>query len=696
MDSTKKIEKQLPIENPSKTSREDAEKHIDNLREVIDHHNYLYYVKNEPEISDSRFDRLFKALQVLEDRFPELKTESSPTKKVGAPPVDELPEVEHRAPMLSLNSVQEEEEIEEFHDFILRELKAKEVEYIAEPKLDGLSVEIVYEDGVFSYGDTRGDGRTGEDISKNLKTVGAVPLRLRNQETAPGFLAVRGEVMMRKDGFQELNKRRIREGKEPFANPRNAAAGTVRQLDSKNVADKPLDIYFYEIIDQSGEPPETHTEALETFTSWGFKTNPLNKKCENVAALKKQYRRLLDEREELNYEIDGMVVKVNRYDLRESLGTRHRNPRWAVAWKFPPKKEVTELFDILVQVGRTGMLTPVALLDPVEIGGVTVSRATLHNEDEVKRKDLRPGDRVRVFRAGDVIPEIAERVGGGAGAGETGRGESFSMPKNCPVCGTGVVREGAYHLCPAGMSCPAQLRGRLLHFTSRDGMNIETLGEKVADQLVETGMISNLADLYALKKEDFLELERFAEKSAQNLYEEIEGSKTVPFDRFIYALGIRHVGRYVARLLAENYDSVDKLAGAGYEDLVAVDQIGPQIAESICSFFGSTQNMNSIRRMFELGVSPKPVKGPEEQPLEGKTFVFTGSLEGFSRDEAEELVESLGGRAASSVSGNTDYLVRGEDPGSKLEKAEDEGVEIIDEERFREIVLGLHGSPFDV
>ena len=696
MSSTKKIEKQLPINNPSKISRENAEKHIDQLREVIEHHNYLYYVKNEPEISDSRFDRLFRALQVLEERFPDLKTESSPTKKVGAPPVDELPEVEHRAPMLSLNSVQEEEEIEEFHDFILRELKAKEIEYIAEPKLDGLSVEIVYEDGVFSYGDTRGDGRSGEDVSENLKTVGAVPLRLRNPESAPEFLAVRGEVMMRKDGFQELNKRRIREGKEPFANPRNAAAGTVRQLDSKNVADKPLDIYFYEIINQRGEPPKSHTEALEAFTSWGLKTNPLNKKCENVSALKKQYRHLLDERENLNYEIDGMVIKVNRYTYREKLGTRHRNPRWAIAWKFPPKKEITELHDIIVQVGRTGMLTPVALLDPVEIGGVTVSRATLHNEDEVKRKDLRPGDRVRVFRAGDVIPEIAERVGGGAGAAAGSRSESFSMPNNCPVCGTKVVREGAYRLCPAGMSCPAQLRGRLLHFTSRDGMNIETLGEKVADQLVETGMASDLADLYALGKDDFLELERFAEKSAQNLYEEIERSKTIPFDRFIYALGIRHVGRYVARILADTYQTMDELADTEYEDLIAVDQIGPQIAESICSFFGSKQNMDSIRRMFELGVSPEPVKGPEEQPLEGKTFVFTGSLETFSRDEAEEMVESLGGRAASSVSGNTDYLVRGADPGSKLDKAEDAGVEIIDEERFREIVLGLHGSSFGV
>ena len=684
---TFKIEKAMNIKNPEKISREDAEEHIDALREKIEHHNYLYYVKNDPEISDNRFDRLFNALQVIEDRFPDLKTESSPTMKVGAPPVEELAEVEHKAPMLSLNSVHEENEIDDFHDFILRELGSDDVDYIAEPKLDGLSVEIVYEKGVFSYGDTRGDGRTGEDISENLKTIGAVPLRLRDRKNAPDMLAVRGEVMMRKDGFQELNKKRIQDGKEPFANPRNAAAGTVRQLDSKNVADKPLDIFFYEIIAQSGTSPETHSEALNILSSWGLKNNPLNEKCEDVQALNKQYRHLLDERENLNYEIDGMVIKVNRYAYREELGTRHRNPRWAIAWKFPPKKEITELYDIIVQVGRTGMLTPVALLDPVEIGGVTVSRATLHNEDEGKRKDLRAGDRVRVFRAGDVIPEIAERVGSRdtADKAEAGRGKPFSMPAKCPVCGTKVVREGAYHLCPAGMSCPAQLRGRLLHFSSRDAMNIETLGEKVADQLVSTGMVEDLADIYTLKKNDFLELERFAEKSAQNLYDEIESSKSIPLDRFVYALGIRHVGRYIAGILAEQYSSTDELADADYDELVNVDQIGPEIAESIRSFFDSKQNMESIRRMYKLGVSPEPVKAPGEQPLKGKTFVFTGSLDKYSRKEAEEKVEALGGRAASSVSGNTDYLVQGKDPGSKLDKAKEESVEIIDEEQFKKI-----------
>ncbi len=678
-----------------KIKKEKPENYIDELRDIIEYHNYLYYVKNKPEISDKRFDRLFNALREAEEKHPELRTDNSPTMRVGAPPVEYLEEVEHVVPLLSLNSVQEENGIEDFLDFVKRELTEEDIEYVTEPKLDGLSVEVVYEDGVFSYGSTRGDGKTGEDISVNLKTIGALPLRLRKENNPPAYLAVRGEVMMLRDGFKELNKKRVQEGKEPFANPRNAAAGTVRQLDSKKAAGKPLDVFFYEVLRQgdstegsantgkTGRTAESaHTDDLDAMLGWGLKTVEETAVCRDFEAVREQYRKLAEGRENLNYEIDGMVIKVNDADYRKKLGTRHRNPRWAIAWKFPPRKEITTLQEIVVQVGRTGMLTPVALLEPVEIGGVTVSRATLHNEDEAKKKDVRPGDKVRIFRAGDVIPEVAE-VTEKKGKG---RPSPFSMPKQCPVCGTEIVREGAYYFCPAGLSCPAQLKGRLLHFASRDGMDIRTLGEKVAEQLVDEGLVEDLSDLYTLEKEDFLGLERFAEKSAENLYREIEGSKHVPLSRFIYALGIRHVGGFAAGLLAEHFGSINKLMDADYAKLRDLEEIGPEIAESISDFFSRKENRKSIERMYDYGLSPKRPPSGGGRPLRGKTFVFTGSLDGYSRSEAEELVESLGGRAASSVSGNTDYLVRGENPGSKLDDAREEGVKIIGEGAFQELI----------
>jgi DNA ligase (NAD+) len=682
MSATSEIERKIKKEKPKD--------YIDELRDIIEHHNYLYYVKNKPEISDKRFDRLFSALQEAEEDHPELRTENSPTMRVGAPPVEYLEEVEHVVPLLSLNSVQEEAGIKDFLDFVRRELSKEDIEYVTEPKLDGLSVEVIYENGVFSYGSTRGDGKTGEDISANLKTIAPLPLRLRKENNPPPYLAVRGEVMMLRDGFRELNKKRVQEGKEPFANPRNAAAGTVRQLDSKKVAGKPLDLFFYEVLRQRNSPESSagraasseHTDDLDAMRGWGLKTVENSALCRDFSAIREQFRKLSESRESLNYEIDGMVIKINNADYREKLGTRHRNPRWAIAWKFPPRKEITTLQEIVVQVGRTGMLTPVALLEPVEIGGVTVSRATLHNEDEAKKKDLRPGDRVRVFRAGDVIPEVAEVTEKKGGD----RPGPFSMPKKCPVCGSEIVREGAYYFCPAGLSCPAQLKERLLHFASRDGMNIQTLGEKVAEQLVDEGLVENLSDLYTLEKKDFLGLERFAEKSAENLYREIEGSKHAPLHRFIYALGIRHVGGFVASLLAEHFGSIKKLMDADYEKLRDLEDIGPEIAESISDFFSRKENRKSIERMYKLGLSPKRPPSGGGRPLAGKTFVFTGSLDGYTRSEAENLVESLGGRAASSVSGNTDYLVRGENPGSKLSDARKEGVSIIGEAEFQELV----------
>ena len=667
------------IENLSK---KEAQMEIDDLRKAIEYHNYRYYVKNDPVISDEKYDRMFQRLQELEAAFPEFQTPISPTRRVGAEPVDGLKKVEHTAPILSLDSALEQIKIKNFDDFIRRHLKRKQVEYVAEPKLDGLSVEIVYEEGQFKYGATRGNGQTGEDISENLKTIGTVPLRLQNTGNLPAFLAVRGEVLMLKSGFQKLNKKRIEQGEEPFANPRNAAAGIVRQLDSKNVAGRPLEIFFYEILKSNENGFSSHWEVLQQFPKWGLKTNPLNKKLTSFDEIEKYREELTEKRDEIDYDIDGIVIKLDDLEQRKHLGTRQRNPRWAMAWKFPPKKEVTQLKDIVVQVGRTGMLTPVALLDPVNVGGVTVSRATLHNEDEIKKKDLRVGDKVRVIRAGDVIPEVAERVV------EKGKRRSspFSMPEECPVCGTKVVREGAYYFCPANLSCRAHLVVHIVHYASRDAMDIENLGEKVTEQLVDKEMVSDLADLYQLEVADLLQLEGFAEKSANKLYDAIQNNKQPRLDQFLYALGIRHVGQHVARVLANKYGSLDALQKADYDDLVSTPEIGPEIAESVHHFFEQKQNQEILQRLKNAGVKPQALEQQNKRPLEGKTFVFTGELENYTRREAEELIESFGGRAASSVSGNTDYVVVGENPGSKFDQAKKYEVRVLDEEEFERIV----------
>lgn len=662
--------------------KKEAEKEINERREAIEYHNFLYYVKNKPEISDETYDKLFHRLQELEEAFPEFKSPNSPTRRVGAEPVDELKKVEHTTSMLSLDSALEEDKIKNFDDYVRRHVDGKKVEYVMEPKLDGLSVEIVYEHGQFQYGATRGDGQTGEDISENLKTVGSVPLQLQNEGKLPSFLAVRGEVLMSKSGFQQLNKDRVEHGDEPFANPRNAAAGIVRQLDSKKVAGKPLDIFFYEILKSEENGFSSHWEALQQFPKWGLKTNPLNKKSSALKEIIKYRQELIDKREEIDYDIDGIVIKIDDLEQREKLGTRQRNPRWAMAWKFPPKKEVTRLKDIAVQVGRTGMLTPVALLEPVDVGGVTVSRATLHNEDEVKKKDVRVGDKVRIIRAGDVIPEVAERVP------EKGkkRSKEFSMPKTCPVCGTEVVREGAYYFCPAGLSCRAQLLGHIVHYASREAMDIENLGEKIIGQLVDKEWVSDLADLYHLEVDDFLQLDGFAEKSANKLYNAIQDAKNPRMDTFIYALGIRHVGQHIARVLAEKFGTLDDLQKAELNDLEDTPEIGSEIAESVHHFFEQEENQQILQRLLKAGVKPEKMKQQNDKSLKGKTFVFTGELENYTRNEAEELVESLGGRATSSVSGNTDYVVFGENPGSKYDDAKKHEVKILDEEEFEKIV----------
>ncbi len=663
--------------------REEAEEEVEALREGIEYHDYLYYVKNRPEISDALYDRLFHRLQELEEAFPELQAENSPSRRVGAEPVDELKKVEHAAPMLSLNAALEEKALADFHRFVKKALNRKKIEYVMEPKFDGLSVEIVYEYGLFRYGATRGNGTAGEDISRNLKTIRSVPLRLQKEEEIPSLLAVRGEVLMSRQGFQRLNIERIEKGKEPFANPRNAAAGTMRQLDSAQVANRPLEIFFYDILKIEGLLIKSHFKGLSLFSSWGLKTSPANKKASSLEEIKNYHRNLAEQREQLDYEIDGLVIKIDDFELRSTLGTRHRSPRWAMAWKFEPKQEVTTLEDIVVQVGRTGKLTPVALLDPVDVGGVTVSRASLHNEDEVKRKDVRPGDTVRVARAGDVIPEVVERV---KKAGEE-RKQRFSMPEKCPACGSKIVREGAYHLCPAGLSCRPQLVGRILHYGSREAMDIDGLGEKTVKALVEKELVKDLADLYLLSREDLMDLERFAERSADNLAGSIRDTRNPRLDRFLYALGIRHVGQRVAQIIASRFGTLKNIRNAAQKDLQQIEEIGPEIARSVIQFFQEEENRRVLDRLFDAGVEVQDMpSGQKEQPLRGKTFVFTGSLSGLTRTEAESLVKELGGRPTSSVSGRTDYVVAGEKPGSKLDDAREEDVEILDEESFKDLI----------
>ncbi len=675
------VPKRFP--NVTRMSPDEARGEIDELREAIDYHDRLYYIENRPRISDAAYDRLFHRLEELEKAFPELRSENSPTQRIGAEPMESLPRVRHVSPMLSLRSGLEDGEVVGFHDFIERQAgKTASPRYVVEPKLDGFSVEIVYRDWSLERGATRGDGTTGEDITRNLRTIREVPLRLDRASGAPSYLAVRGEVLMSKNGFQRLNRSRVERGEEPFANPRNAAAGTVRQLDPRHVARTPLQVYFYEVLDSDDGLPDTHAELLDTLPKWGLKTDPHHLPCDTVDRIRAYREDLRQRRETLDYEIDGIVIKLNDRNRRAALGTRQRNPRWAFAWKFPPRKEETVLRDIVVQVGRTGKLTPVALLDPVDIGGVTVSRATLHNEGEVHRKDVRVGDRVRVERAGDVIPEVVERTG----SVDKKRPPPFTMPRRCPVCSAEVVREGAYHVCTAGLSCPAQLAGRLEHYASREAMDIDGLGHKTVRQLIDRGMIRDLADLYALDTGRLRELEGFAEDSARKLRDAIQRTKEPQLDRFIYALGIRGVGEHAARVLARELGSLKTIRAAKPEDFERIGEIGTVTARSIADFFAQERNRTTLKRLAAAGVRPRALPRGRKSTLSGKTIVITGTLEHYSRTQAKDMVERLGGRAASSVSGNTDLLVAGRNPGSKLDEARRHDVRVVDEEAFEKLV----------
>jgi DNA ligase (NAD+) len=675
------------FKDTGKISKEEAREEIEALKEGIEYHNHLYYVEDQPQISDDTYDKLLRRLEELEKAFPEFESVDSPTHRVGAEPVSKLKKVRHTAPMLSLNAVLEEKEVEDFVDFVRRNSKDGEVSFVLEPKFDGISVEVVYENGKYKYGATRGDGQTGEDISENLKTIHAIPLRLQKENFIPPSLSVRGEVFMVKKGFHGLNKERVAKGEEAFANPRNATAGLLRQLDSRMVARRPLDVRFYDVLTLEEQKISSHWDMLGQFSKWGLKTDPHNKRCSSISEIKDKYQELVDSRDELEYEIDGLVIKLDDLALREKLGTRQRSPRWALAWKFPPKQEISRIEDIVVQVGRTGKLTPVALLQPVDVGGVTISRATLHNEDEVHRKDIRVGDKVRVARAGDVIPEVVERVA------EPGRRRTkeFTMPKKCPACGSAVAREGAYHFCPAGLSCIPQLVGRIVHFASREALNIEGLSEKTAKQLVEKGMVKDIADLYQLSIDELQGLEGFAQQSATRLNNAVQATKKPRLDRFLYALGIRHVGEHIAQLLARNFRSLDALQQASRIQLQTIPEIGPRVATSIRQFFREKENQKVLEWLFYSGVQIQEIPERKDRlPLEGKTLVFTGSLEKYTRSEAERAVESLGGRAASTVSGNTDFVVVGTEPGSKLSEAKRHGVKVLDEAAFDKLISDEH------
>ena len=667
-------------------SKKEAVALIEKLREEIGYHNYRYYVLDSPRISDAQYDRMLKKLKELEEKFPELVTPDSPTQRVGARPLEAFREVKHSIPMLSLSNAFNEEEIRDFDTRVRKFLETeKRPEYMAEPKLDGVAVEVVYENGTLSVGSTRGDGVTGEDVTQNLKTVRSIPLKLlqAKKQTVPALLEVRGEVMMRTEEFKKLNKEREKNGEPLFANPRNAAAGSLRQLDSSITASRPLDVFFYAVGRVEGARFETQDELLRILPKLGLRVNPHVRVCKTIEETIGYYRQMMQARDSLAYEIDGVVLKVNNFAQQEMLGAISRSPRWALAVKFPARQETTKILDIIVQVGRTGALTPVAVMEPVNVGGVTVSRATLHNQDEIDRKDIRIGDTVVLQRAGDVIPEVVSVVR----SKRTGKEKKFKIPHKCPVCGSDAVRlPGEAVARCTGMACAAKLRELVGHFASRRAMDIQGLGDKIIQQLTEKGLVKSVADIYSLRTDDFMKLDRMGEKLASNVLASIEKSKDTKLARLIYALGIRHVGEHISHVLAEHFGSMDKLRTASLEELQETNEVGPQVAQSIRSFFDQKINIEVIDRLFAGGVSVGGERPRPETKLRGKSFVFTGTLERYEREEASRIVESLGGKTSSSVSRTTDYVVVGKEPGTKLQKAEELGIRIISEKEFEELI----------
>ena len=667
--------------DPETMTKKEARKRAEELRDTIEHNNYRYYVLDDPEISDAEYDELVEELEAIEEAYPDLVTPDSPTRKVGAEPRDELGTVEHETPMLSLQSIQEEDDFRHFWDTTLQDLDIRRMEVVGEPKYDGLSVELVYDRGELKTAATRGDGETGEDVTDNVRTLDEVLLRLQPREevSVPEHLVVRGEVYMTREEFQDFNRRQEEEGNKTFANPRNAAAGSLRQLDSRITAERPLRVFFWEMASSSTARPGSQWECLEKMERLGLKTNPESRKLGSADEAVVWFREMEERREDLPYEIDGCTFKVNNLEHHDTLGTRAANPRWAVAWKFEPRRKTTRIRDIRAQVGRTGALTPVAELEPVHIGGVEVTHASLHNQDEIDRKDIKIGDKVVVERAGDVIPHVVEVVK----EARTGDEKAYHLPDTCPACGEEVSRpEGEVVIRCTNASCPAQIKEGIQHFGSPEALDIDGLGEKVVDELVERGLVEDFAHLFDLEVEEVEALERKAEKSARNLVDAIqEGRENVTLTRLIYGLGIPHVGRSVAGELALEFGSLEALARAEEEELEAMEGMGRTMASTIAQWFRNERNRRLLERLKERGLDPREETRGDR--LYGVTLVITGSLDSFTREEAQDAVRRQGGDPTSSVSSNTDYLVVGEDPGAtKLEDAEEHDVETMDEEDF--------------
>jgi DNA ligase (NAD+) len=661
---------------------------VERLRSEIEEHNRRYYVLDQPIISDEEYDRLFRKLVEIERQHPELATPTSPTRRVGAPPADKFETVRHTLPMLSLDNAMSEEQFLEFDERVRRFLRTDTpIEYAAEPKLDGVAVEVVYVDGELAVASTRGDGIHGEDVTANVKTIRSVPLRIepvrRKAPPVPSRLEARGEVIYLRAAFEKLNEERARAGEPLFANPRNAAAGSLRQLDSRITARRPLDVFFHSPGAIEGAEFETHFDFLRALAAWGLKTNPENRVCAGAGEVVAYHRDMASRRAELAYEADGVVAKVNDLALQRRLGEVSRSPRWAIAYKFKAQQGTTTVRNILPSVGRTGTITPVAELEPVAVGGVTISNASLHNMDEVERKDVRIGDRVLVERAGDVIPYVVKVIT----EARTGRERKFRMPERCPVCRSPVVREeGAAAYRCIGMRCPAKLREAIRHFASKHALDIDGLGDKLVEQLVERGLVRDVADLYDLTAERLVPLERMGKKSAENLIGAIERSKQASLDRLIHALGIPQVGERTAALLAAEFGSIEALEGADEEALMAVREIGPETAREVRAFFQHPENRRVVARLLEaFGGSPRAARRRRTGSLEGKTFVLTGTLS-RPREEVIRLLETEGARVTGSVSAKTDFVLAGGSPGSKIEKARKLGVKIIDEQGLEAIL----------
>jgi len=671
-------------------------KRIEELREQINYHNYRYYVLDSPEISDAEYDELMAELKRLEAEHPSLITPESPTQRVGAAPVEAFGVVEHPVPLLSLANVFSHEELIAWHKRTSNLVPGRDMDFVCELKLDGIAVALTYTDGRLTTGATRGDGYRGEDITQNLRTIKSIPLVV--PRNAPNKFEVRGEVYLSKAGFEKLNRERAEEGQPLFANPRNAAAGSVRQLDPRVTAKRPLDICIYALgYAEEGEEgmgverkmPSTHWETMEYLKALGFRVSPYNEYVPEIRGVEKYYQHWVNERESLEFEADGIVIKVNSFELQQQLGTVSHDPRWAVAYKFPAIQATTRLLDIGISVGRTGSLNPYAVLEPVSVGGVTIKRAALHNEEDIRRKDIRIADTVIVQRAGEVIPEVVAPVL----SKRTGEERLFVMPSRCPVCGGDVVKpEGEVMTRCINASCPAQNYELLTHFVSRSGMDIEGIGEKLAIALLENGLVKDVADLYSLRKEELAVLERMGDKSAQNVLDAIEKSKKRPLSRLIFALGIRHVGAETAELLASHFSAIDRLAKASTEDFLEVPTIGPKIADSIHAYFKQEANLRVIDKLRQAGVRlEQAAVERKELPFSGQEFVLTGRLEAFSRSEAEARIRELGGSVVSSVTKKTTYLVTGAEPGSKLEKARSLGTKILTEEEFLRLLQEVAG-----